>query len=73
MATSKLHIVDSNEENIDGVAYTPDKRKVGVAWQNEAPVGHYITVQLDNHWIITDDEYKLLNKLKKDAKIETTN
>lgn len=65
MATSKLHIIDSNEENIDGAVYTPDKRKVGVAWQNDAPTGYFITLQLDNHWVITDEEYKLLKQLKK--------
>ena len=73
MATSKLHIIDTHDGISDGIAQTPDKRNIGRAYQNEAPVGHFISVQLDGHWIITDDEYKLLNKIKKDAKIKTTN
>lgn len=65
MATSKLHIVDTNDGVSDGIASSPDKRTLGRAYQNDAPVGHFITVKLEGHWIITDDEYKLLNKAKK--------
>lgn len=68
MATTKLHIIDTHDGISDGIAQTPDKRNIGRAYQNEAPIGYYITVQLDDHWIITDEEYKLLNKIKRDGK-----
>lgn len=74
MATSKLHIIDTPDGISDGIAQTPDKRNIGRAYQNEAPVGYFITVQLEGHWIVTDEEYKLLSKLKREnAKIKTTN
>lgn len=68
MATTKIHIIDTEAESYDGLVQTPDKRNIGIAFQNEAPIGHFITVQLEDHWIITDEEYKLLNKYKRDAK-----
>lgn len=74
MATSKLHIIDTHDGISDGIAQTPDKRNIGRAYQNEAPVGYFITVQLDGHWIVTDEDYKLLSKIKREnAKIKTTN
>jgi len=65
MATSKIHIIDTNDGISDGIVQTPDKRNIGRAWQNEAPVGHFISVSLEGHWIITDEEYKLLGLAKK--------
>jgi hypothetical protein len=71
MATSRIHIIDTQDGISDGIVQTPDKRNIGRAWQNEAPVGHFITVSLEGHWIITEDEYKLLSKLKREnAKIK---
>jgi hypothetical protein len=74
MATSRIHIIDTQDGISDGIVQTPDKRNIGRAWQNEAPVGHFITVSLEGHWIITEDEYNLLSKLKREnAKIKTAN
>jgi hypothetical protein len=71
MATSKIHIIDTHDGISDGIVQTPDKRNIGRAYQNEAPVGYFITVSLEGHWIITEDEYKLLSKLKREnAKIK---
>jgi len=65
MATSKVHIIDTHDGISDGIVQTPDKRNIGRAWQQEAPIGYFITVSLEDHWIITDTEYKLFNQLKK--------
>jgi hypothetical protein len=65
MATQKIHVIDTELDTADGIVQTCDKRNIGLAWQNEAPDGHFITCQLEDHWIITDEEYKLLRKLKK--------
>ena len=65
MATRKFHIIDTEDGLSDGIIKSPDKRELGRAWQNEAPIGYFITGNLNNHWIITDEEYKLLNKAKK--------
>lgn len=70
MATQKLDIIDNHEDFSDGLVYTRDKELIGYAYQNEAPVGHYIAISLDNHWIITDEEYKLLKEAKKNKKHE---
>jgi hypothetical protein len=64
MATQKIHIIDTEAESYDGLVQTPTKENIGIAWQNDAPTGHFITVQLENHWIVTDEDYKLLRKIK---------
>lgn len=66
MATSKIHIIDTEDGISDGIVQTPDKRNIGRAYQNEAPTGYFITVNLQDHWIITDEEYKLLSKVKRE-------
>lgn len=69
MATRKFHIVDTDDGISDGKISSPDKRPLGRAWQNDAPVGHFISGTLEGHWIITDEEYKLLSKNRKNGKI----
>lgn len=64
MATRKFHIVDTEEEIADGIVKSVNKETIGLAWQNEAPVGYFITVQLDGYVIIKDEEYKLLKNKK---------
>lgn len=64
MATQKIHIIDSHAESYDGLVQTPTKENIGIAFQNDAPDGHFITCQLENYWIITDEDYKLLRKIK---------
>jgi hypothetical protein len=71
MATRKFHITDSPDDIADGVISSPDKRSLGLAWQNDAPVGHFITGQLEGHWIITDEEKQLLDKAKKNEQTNT--
>jgi hypothetical protein len=68
MATRKFHITDSHDDMADGIISAPDKRSLGFAFQNDGPQAPYISGQLEGHWIITDEEYKLLNKIKKDGK-----
>lgn len=65
MATSKFYIIDNPEGNSDGLIQTREKENVGYAYNQEAPVGMFINCSLENHWIITDEEYKLLKELKK--------
>lgn len=65
MATQKFHITDTNEEFADGTISSPDKRHLGYAWQNEAPIGYFITGKLEDHWIITEEELKEYKQLKK--------
>lgn len=65
MATSKIHIIDTNDGISDGIAQTPEKKNIGRAYQSEAPNGYFITIKLEDHWIITDEDYKLLNKHKR--------
>jgi hypothetical protein len=61
MATSKFFITDNPSEESDGIIKTADKETIGLAWQNEAPNGFYITGKLDGFVIISKEEY---NKLK---------
>lgn len=68
MATRKFHITDTDREDADGIIQDREHNTIGLAWQNEAPVGHYITGQLDEHWIINEEDYQLLKQAKKDAK-----
>jgi hypothetical protein len=65
MATTKLFIIDTNDGISDGIAQTPEKKNIGRAYQSEAPNGYFITVKLENHWIITDEDYKQLNEYKR--------
>lgn len=64
MASQKFHIIDTENEMVDGVITSPDKKKLGVTWINDGPYGNFITGQLDGYWIITDEDYKLLKKIK---------
>ena len=65
MATSKFYIIDNPNGQSDGIVQTREKENIGFAYNQEAPVGTFINCSLDNHWIITDDEYKLLKEIKK--------
>ena len=68
MATRKFFITDNHEPISDGVIKSHDKEKLGLAWQNEAPDGHFISGELKGHWIITDEENTLLKEAKKNNK-----
>ena len=74
MATQKVFIIDTHDGISDGIAQTPDKQNIGRAYQQEAPDGHFITIKLEGHWIVTEEDYKLISKIKREnAKIKTTN
>jgi hypothetical protein len=64
MATKGFYIVDTNDGISDGVIYDREKNVVGRAWQQEAPVGNYISGKLDGYWIISDEDYKKLKQTK---------
>lgn len=68
MATRKFHIIDTENDQADGVIASPDKRRLGLSWINDGPYGNFISGQLDGHWIITDEEKKLLDEYKKQIK-----
>ncbi len=65
MATSKFYIIDNPNGQSDGIIQTREKENVGFAYNQDAPNGTFINCSLENHWIITDEEYKLLKDLKK--------
>lgn len=62
MATQGFFIIDTDDGISDGLIKDKDKNIIGRAWQQEAPVGHFINGKLDGYWIITNDEYKQLKK-----------
>lgn len=64
MATQKFHIVDNPEDFSDGIISDREKNKIGLAWQNEAPNGFYISGELKDYWIISEEDYKLLKQYK---------
>ena len=68
MATQKVFIIDTHDGISDGIAQTPDKQNIGRAYQQEAPDGHFITIKLEGHWIVTDEDYKKLNEYKRQCK-----
>lgn len=68
MATTKLFIIDTKDGISDGLAQTPDKKNIGRAYQQEAPDGYFITIKLEDHWIVTDEDYKLIRKYKNELK-----
>lgn len=68
MASQGFFIIDNRENISDGIIKSKSKETLGLAYQEEAPEGHYIVGKLKGYWIITEDEYKLLNKIKKDEK-----
>lgn len=65
MASSKFFIVEKENCAFDAVIQSLDKKDIGIVIQCEAPVGHYLKCNLDKHWIVTDEEYKLIKQLKK--------
>jgi len=65
MASQKFFIIKNNNGQSDGIVQTLDKNNIGYVYRHEAPDGHFFKVSLDAHWIITDEEYKQLNKIKK--------
>lgn len=65
MATQKFFIIDNTDGTSDGVIKDREKNEIGLAWQEEAPVGHYINCSLNGYWIISDEDYKKLKELKK--------
>lgn len=65
MATTKFYIVDEYNELSDGRIVSREKVTIGQAWNQPAPDGIYINCSLEGHWIITDEEMKLLNEYKK--------
>lgn len=64
MATSKLFITDTSDGISDGIVKNPDKEEVGRAWQHEAPVGNYIVVKLNNFWVVSEEDHKLIRQKK---------
>lgn len=66
MATQKFFIIKNTSGTSDGIVQTLDKDNIGSVYKYEAPDGHFFKVSLEGHWVITDDDYKLLNKLKRE-------
>ena len=66
MATQKFFIIKNTSGQSDGIVQTLDKNNIGSVYKYEAPDGHFFKVSLDAHWIITDEDYKLLTKTKRE-------
>ena len=61
--------MDNPSSASDGIIKV-DRGEAGLVWNQKAPDdSDYISGKLTNHWIITDEDYKLLNKYKKNEKI----
>lgn len=53
----------------DVVLVGKDKKKLGEAYKKTAPSGRtYLVCKLDDHWIITNEEYKQLKLYGKQQK-----
>ena len=65
MASRKLYIIDSQDGSSDGVLKNKDKVQLGRAWNQEAPVGTFISISLEDYWVISDEELKEYKQLKK--------
>lgn len=66
MATQKFFIIKNTSGTSDGIVQTLDKDNIGSVYKYEAPDGHFFKVSLDAHWVITEDDYKLLTKTKRE-------
>ena len=66
MATQKFFIIKNTSGQSDGIVQTLDKNNIGSVYKYEAPDGHFFKVSLDAHWVITDEDYKLLTKTKRE-------
>lgn len=65
MATQRFHITDTERDDADGIIQDREHNHIGLAWQNDAPDGHYITGQLEGYWIVSEEDYKLLKEAQK--------
>lgn len=73
MATKTFFIIKNNSDISDGIIQTLDKENIGNVWKHEAPIGHFFKAKMNKHYIISEEDYKLLNKYKKNEKILTNN
>ena len=65
MASQGFFIIDNKDNISDGIIRDREKNNIGLAWQHEAPVGHYISGKLDGYWIISEEDYQKLKEHKK--------
>jgi len=71
MASQKFYVIDNHENNSDGIIKDREKNKIGLAWIQDAPDGHFINCSLDGYWIISEEDYKEYKTLKKNEKNNT--
>ncbi len=65
MATTRFYIIDNNEPNSDGVIKDREKNQIGLAWIQDAPNGKFINCTLQDYWIVSEEDYKLIKEYKK--------
>ena len=65
MSSRKFYIIDNPQGQSDGVIKNKNKELLGYAYDQPAPVGSYIECSLDGYWIVSDEDYKKLKKIKK--------
>jgi hypothetical protein len=65
MATQKFHIINHNENGSDGVIKDKKKNKIGLVWLQDAPNGKFINCTLQDYWIVSEEDYKLIKEYKK--------
>jgi hypothetical protein len=73
MSTQKFYIIDSHNEDSDGIIKDREKNEIGRAWNQLAPEGTFINCSLNGYWIISEEDYKLLKQVKKENLCLTKN
>ena len=71
MATQKFHIITNPSGESDGIIQLRTKENVGFAfheignaYNQDAPDGTFINCSMQDHWIINEEDYKLLKQTK---------
>lgn len=70
LATGKIFVVKTMGQG-DGRATDREKRQLGPAYNQEAPDGHYIVIDLQGYKVVSDEYLKELRDYKKKYEKET--
>jgi len=68
MASQKFAIIDNPNGDSDGIIKGRDKQVIGRAWNQDAPNGKFINCTLQDYWIVSEEDYKLIKEYKKHGK-----
>ena len=62
MASKRFYVIDEGDR---GIIQSREKENIGFTYVKDAPVGNYLDCYLENHWIISEEDYALLKEAKK--------